>query len=237
MINYIKNNYKTFIPLLVFLVLLLTIFIFYRQYRYDNYRNKETLAVYKEILGDTVEFKVNLFTNKDKALMEIKPINKTITTDSNPIYYKDKLGAIFASEMSIIFPLEGNKEYRINKNSIYEKVGNLHYLTNQGIKKDYLYFFLYDGDDLYFFTTPVTIKINDKDYKTVGEMSYIKLVDNTLIYYDKESNTSEVVELNNEDIIVYNDIFSLNIRTDRIGNNKLLTKKLSALTNINKKAN
>ena len=75
--------------------------------------------------------------------------------------------------------------------------------------------FLYDGKDLYFFIDTVTLKVGDKEI-TLSPMSYIDCSYlNLLSYYDKESDTYELVETKymtidvSSDEIIYKDDFTM----------------------------
>ena len=61
---------------------------------------------------------------------------------------------------------------------------------------EYKFFFLYDGDDLFFFPDSVTLMIDNKEYIELGPMSYVSVVGGlTLIYYDTNTDKGEAIEL------------------------------------------
>ena len=63
-----------------------------------------------------------------------------------------------------------------------------------------------------FFPEEVTLNINNKEYKKLGAMSYVTVVGGlTLIYYDTDTDSSEVIELDNDIVTVTNDIINVNI--------------------------
>ena len=237
-INYVKDKYKIFVPIIVFLVLIIISFYYYSEYKYELKLDKKRVEVYKEVLGGKVSFNLDIYSNKKSNIKKLEA-DKEITFDSNPIYYAGSDSVIFSQNMSVIFPYENNTEYSTSKYVVYEKVGNLHYLINDGVKKDYLYFFMYDGDDLYFFIDDVTLYIDNSVYKTLSGMSYVQLVGDTLIVYNKEEDTSFVKEISSTSpVVVKNDFLDIDLRINKIGSNRLLNKNLDSLTKLaNKKEN
>jgi hypothetical protein len=66
--------------------------------------------------------------------------------------------------------------------------------------------------DVFFFPDKTTLKINDKEYKELGPMSYVNVVGGlTLIYYDTATETSEVIELNDDVVTVVNSNINVNV--------------------------
>ena len=50
-IDFVKEKYKVFIPILFILVILIVGFFFYNEYKYEYTSGKKTYKAYKEILG------------------------------------------------------------------------------------------------------------------------------------------------------------------------------------------
>lgn len=74
-------------------------------------------------------------------------------------------------------------------------------------------------------------------YKKLSPMSYVSLVGGvTLIYYDKGSDTSEVIEVDNKKVEVFNDNLDLNISEKYFNSfsNKVLLFKTDFLNDITK---
>ena len=46
-VKFFREKYKLLIPIMVVLVLLITIFFLYKEYKYDNTRNKVDVKVYQ----------------------------------------------------------------------------------------------------------------------------------------------------------------------------------------------
>lgn len=210
--NRLKKEYKLIIPIVAIIVLLIAVFYFYREYKYNNYRHKEERQVYQYFAGIRTDYDLILSLNLKNVIVDIKPKDKTIYYDSTPVYYKDTMEVLFPEEMNVVFPLKEAAQYRLYKYSIYEYDDEINYLTNGNEKKDYLRFFLYDGANLFFFPYDSVLQIEGREDIKLSRMSYVKMVTDTLIYYDKDADKSEVIELNGENVIVSNDDYSINIR-------------------------
>ena len=194
-INFCQENYKILIPVMVGIVLLVTVFFLYREYKYDNTRNKKEFSVYQYFGGMKSEYTAIVTYNLKEAIVDLKAKDKKIEYDSIPVYYKDNENVLFPNEMTIVFPLRDGSQYRLYKYATYYKEDNLHYIKNNIDTGEYNYFFLYDGKDVFFFPEETTLKINNKEYKKLGERSYVTVVGGaTLIYYDTATDTSEVIE-------------------------------------------
>lgn len=211
-INFCKENYKILIPVMVGIVLLVTVFFLYREYKYDNTRNKKEVSVYQYFGGMKTEYTAIVTYNLRDSIVDLKAKDKKIEYDSIPVYYQEEEKVLFPSEMTIVFPLRDVSQYRLYKYATYYKEDNLQYIKNNIDVGNYSYFFLYDGKDVFFFPDEVTLKINDKEYKKLGAMSYVTVVGGlTLIYYDTDNETSEVIELDGDTVMVVNDTLEVNV--------------------------
>ena len=77
---------------------------------------------------------------------------------------------------------------------------------------NYDFFFLYDGSDVFFFPDEVTLNIDNKEYKKLGAMSYVRVVGGlTLIYFDTESDSGEVIELDGKNVSVSSQHINVNV--------------------------
>lgn len=211
-INFLKERYKIFIPVMVVFVLLITVYFLYREYKYDNYRNKEEVKVYQYFGGIRNEYTAIVTSNLKGAIVDISPKDKKIKYSSVPIYYKDKNIVVFPSEMSIIFPIKNASQYRLYKYSIYEKIDNTHLITNGIDRGEFSYFFLFDGKGLYFFPDGVTLNIDGKEYIQLSSMSYLSYVGGyTIKYYDKASDKSELLEIEGKKITISSEKININV--------------------------
>lgn len=207
-----KKNYKVLIPVMVVFVLLVALYFLYREYRYDNYRNKQEVKVYQYFGGIRTDYTAIVTYNLKDVIVSVDAKDKKIDYDSTPIYYLNDDKVIFPNEMSAVFPLKEGSQYKIYKYSTCEYKDDLHLIKNNVNEQDYNYFFLFDGKGLFFFPSEVTIRLDGKDYKKLTSMSYIKTIGGyTMEIYDKGTDTSEVIELDNRKVTVFNDSMDVNI--------------------------
>lgn len=211
-VNFCKEKYKILIPIMVVLVLFVTIFFLYREYKYDNTRNKEEVSVYQYFSGVRVDYTAIITYNLKNSIVDIKAKDKNIESNTVPIYYADKSKVIFPVEMSIVFPLRDGSQYKLYKYATYYNEDNVHFIKNNIDEGNYNDFFLYNGEDTCFFPEETTLKINNKEYKKLGAMSYVRVVGGyTLIYYDTTTDTSEAIELSGDVVTVTGDNINVNV--------------------------
>lgn len=195
-IKFFKRRYKILIPVMVALVLLVSLFFLYRRYEYDNTRNKKEIPVYQYFAGIRNEYTAIVTYNLKDSIVDVEPKDLKVELDSEPIYYMDKSKVIFPSEMNIAFPLLNGSQYKLHKYATYYKDNDVHFIKNNTTLGEYKFFFLYDGDDLFFFPDSVTLMIDNKEYIELGPMSYVSVVGGlTLIYYDTNTDKGEAIEL------------------------------------------
>lgn len=211
-VNFCKEKYRILIPVMVAIVLFVTLFFLYREYQYDNTRTKEEVSVYQYFSGVKVDYKAVITYNLKDAIVGIEAKNKKIESNSIPIYYDDISNVIFPVPMSIVFPLRNGSQFKLYKYATYYNEDGVHFIKNNTDLGNYNDFFLYDGKDVFFFPEEVTLKINNKEYKKLGAMSYVSVVGGaTLIYYDALTDTSDVVELDYDVVTVEGDNINVNI--------------------------
>ena len=211
-VKFLKEKYKILIPVMVVIVLLVTMFFLYKEYIYDNKRNKEEVPAFQYFNSVRVDY-TGVFTyNLKKALVDVSAKDAKINFGSIPIYYKDLSKVIFPREMSIVFPQSSGSQYKLSKYAIFYKLEEVNFIKSETNEENYSGFFLYNGDGLYFFPDETLLKINGKEYKKLGAMSYVNLVGTSLIYYDPSDDKAEIIELNNEKVTVTNDYLDLSIR-------------------------
>lgn len=214
-INLFSEKYKILIPIMVVLVLLITTFFLYREYKFDNQRNKEEEKVFQYFSSVRVDYTGIITYNLKKSIVDFTAKNVDIEQNVVPIYYADMSKVIFPVEMSIVFPHRDGSQYKLYKYATYYKQDGVDFIKNNVDLGTYKDFFLYNGKDTFFFPSETVLKLGDKEYKTLGEMSYVRVVGGfTLIYYDTTTETSEAIELDGRDVFVTNDYINLNV-TDK----------------------
>ena len=212
-IDFCKKKYKTLIPLMVVLVLLLTVFFLYKEYKYDNYRDKKEVAVYQYFGGVKVEYKALITRNLKKAIVDVTAIDKSIEYDATPIYYQKEDVILFPKEMNIVFPLRDGSQYRLYKYASYTSDDNTNYITNGSDTGKYDYFFLYDGKGLFFIPEEMSLEIAGKEYIKLSKNSFVSIDGGyTLIYYDKETDVSEVIDVENKRVKLTSDDVEIDVK-------------------------
>lgn len=211
-VEFFKKKYKILIPIMVITVLLITIFFLYREYKYDNTRNKEEVLVYQYFSGVRVEYTSIITYNLKNIIVDITPKNRKIDSNTVPIYYMDKSKIIFPVEMSIIFPLRNGSQYKLYKYATYYNQDGVHFIKNNMDLGNYSNFFLYNGKDVFVFPEETVLKINGKEYSKLGPMSYVRVVGGyTLIYYDTTNDKSEAIELDSDIVTVEGSNINVNV--------------------------
>ena len=225
-ITFLKKRYKILIPIMVIFVLLISMYFLYKEYRYDYYRNKETVSVYQYFGTNIYEYDAIVTYNLKKVLVGVEGTKNPINYDSTPIYYKEKDKVIFPKEMTIAFPLRAGSQYKLYNFSELEQINEENYITTDGKKDKYDNFFLFDGKGVYFFPEPVTLKIDGEEHTNLGHMTYVKIVGgNTLTYYDKENDKTEFLEIVGKKVSVSSENINVNLSEQSfisVGNNILL---------------
>ena len=211
-IDFCKQRYKVLIPVMVVFVLLITVYFLYREYKYDNYRNKQDTLVYQCFGGSKIDYTAIITYNLNDVIVDIKAKDKVIEYDSTPIYYQDSDKVVFPEEMSVVFPLKEGSQYKIFKNSVYDRDSDRHYIKSGVNRSEVSYFFLYDGKGLFYFPDEVTLEINGREYTKLSGMSYVKIIgDNSMEYYDKDSDKTELIEIEGKKISVSSDYINANL--------------------------
>ena len=211
-VKFFKEKYKILIPIMVSIVLIITIFFLYKGYQYDNTRNKKEVSVYQYFGGVRVDYTSVITYNLRNAIVDLEVKDKVIESNTIPIYYGDKSNVIFPVEMSIVFPLRDGSQFKLYKYATYYNEDNVHFIKNNIDLGTYNDFFLYNGKDTFFFPEETTLKINNKDYKELGPMSYVSIDGGyTLIYYDTETDSSRAIELDGDTVTVVGDNINVNV--------------------------
>ena len=83
-INFCKKRYKVLIPVMVVLVLLVTMLFLYREYKYDNTRNKKEVSVFQYYGGVKTEYTAIITYNLKDSIVNLEAKNKKIENDSIP---------------------------------------------------------------------------------------------------------------------------------------------------------
>lgn len=234
-IKFCKDRYKLLIPLMVIIVLIVALFFFYKEYKFDNYRNKSDISVFQYFGGIKREYIATVTRNLKGSIINIEPNGIKIMYDATPIYYKDEGKVIFPEMMSIVFPLKEGNQNKLYKYSTYYMDDGRRYINNNISDIECDNFFLYDGKNIFFFPYEVTLNI-DKEKIILGDNSTVTIVGNTLVYYNYKEDNSEVIELNDKSATITSENINVNLRERYViafGREILLFKpdNLNQLTN------
>ena len=211
-VNFFKEKYKILIPVMVGIVLLVTIFFLYREYQYDNTRNKKEVPVFQYFSGIKTGYTAIVTYNLRGSIVDLESKGVRIEYDSVPVYYENLEKVIFPEEMNIAFPVKGGNQYKLYKYATYYNEDDVHFIKNNTNLGIYDFFFLYDGEGLFFFPEEVTLEINGKKYLELGPMSYVSIVGGlTLVYYDTATDTGEAIELEGDKVSVSSKYINVNV--------------------------
>lgn len=225
--EFILKHYVIFIPICLIIVLLLTYAIFTIKKIYDNYSEEYKEAGYTYFAGIKVADDFTFKVNRDKEIIGVSS-NKNVDLDS--VIYSDKSNkVVFMKDMNMLFIYENYKQVRTPKYTTleYDSNNSSYNLKTKDYENKVNDFVLYDGEDLYFFAKPSTLSINEEKIE-LGAMSYVIVNNNnSLQYYDKESDKYELRDITNEKITVSNNNYNINLNEDkaiRLGSFVLLNK-------------
>ena len=84
--KFFHEKYKILIPIMVVFVLLITLYFLYREYKYDNYRDKRETEVYQYFGGIRTDYTAIITYNLKESIVDINPKDKKIEYDGTPIY-------------------------------------------------------------------------------------------------------------------------------------------------------
>lgn len=213
--EFILKHYVIFIPICLIIVLLLTYAIFTIKKIYDNYSMEYKEEGYTYFAGIKVNDDFTIKTNRDNEIIDVSTDKEV---DLNKLIYSNKSNkVIFMKDMNIIFIYDNYKQLRISKYSTLEYDSNnySYKLKAKAYENEVDDFILYDGEDLYFFAMPSTLKIDNEEIE-LSAMSYVIVNNNnSLQYYDKESDKFVIRDITNEKISVSNNIYNINLNEDK----------------------
>ena len=237
-IDFVKENYKLMIPIILMVLIFVVFFIYYSIYSRDVYK-ENTDKFYQYFYGSRYEYAAVVTTNRKGEVVEFKPKDIKIEFDSTPIYYKDSDKVIFPSDMSIVMPTLSCAEYLSKGYSLVTfKDGVYSLITNKYNNKLNHYFF-YDSKDLYFFIENVKLSFNDSEVN-LSPFSYVVYNNrnNSLVYYDKVNDKYEEFSGVNGDVVVSSEYYNIHLEGDYIdyhGSDVLLTSGIENLNTIDMK--
>lgn len=215
--EFIKDKYSVLIPIFLGVVILIALFLYGREYKNNRYAYESETEVYQYFSTNKIEYTAKISRNRSNVILDIESDEFNVSLDSTPMYIKDSDKVIFPKEMSVFFPIK-DRQYLVNSLTELYKENDLYYLNQKGINKTFDYMFLYDGKDLYFFIDSVKVLIGDREIN-LSPMSYVDCSYlNFISIYDRESDTYEIIELDNtiRSILVSNDYMTIDVANDKV---------------------
>ena len=238
--KYIQDNYKLMIPIVFMLVLFIAFLIYYKVSVGSNYHIDTDVDVFQYFSDRKYEYKAVLSKNRKDVVVDFQPKDIKIHLDSTPIYLnnKKKDTVIFYQDMSVVMPTMSCAEYVAKKYSYITFKDNMYTMTANRYHGRLNHYFLYDGEDLYFFIEKVTLNVNNETINLSPYSYVIVKYNNYLSYYDKESDTYKTLKIDNHNVVVSNEYYKILVDRDIIdyqGTNVILTSKIDELNTIDKK--
>lgn len=205
-INFIKKNY---ILCTIFLAIVLVIIgsIIVINIVVDNNKivtKTKDYHFYEYFENKKTSFKGTLKYENDQVV-SIKAEDFNIYEDSF-IYYEDKMRVILPKDMSIVFYFRNNLSYKLPKYSEVASEDSTNIIYTGG--KKYLNddFFLYDGEDLYFFISDTNLNINGMVYP-LSKYSYVYARGDELLYYNHDA----------DEAVLLKDVQSASVKVKNVG--------------------
>lgn len=231
-INYFKKNYLAVTVILAILLTVLgSVIIINLIKRYQNrieYSNT-TGSFYQYFDTTKSDFEAKLSYENDQIVnIEGKEYN---IYENSLIYLQDNTSVIIPKVSSIVFYLQDNATYQLPKYSEVILDSGTDIVKSLGIKGIAANFFIYDGEDTYFFPLNVVLNINNRKIE-LSPYSYVIATSENIIYYDYESDKLEKYEGNiNKATISFNEI-TIDIEKNAIVKNgrvAMLNKNIKVL--------
>ncbi len=236
-ISKLLNNklFKVIIGLILTIFLALIIFMVIRinnkEYKYEIQDEK----VYTYIGERKYEYNSKITVDATGSVSKIKSKRASLEISSYPIYYTTKKQVVFASKMALINPLNDISQNSTQKIFTINRTINNVYMNSNGKEIDVGEYFLFNGNDMYFFLDSVDISFNN--YKeTLPPFSYvIHDMANELYIYNYDRDEINKFKEITSDVIISTSNYSINLADDSVkcgDNEALLIKNIEFLDSL-----
>lgn len=187
---------------------------------------------YQYFAGRKVEYQANIEKNNSGEITKISAIDMDIQFDTIPLYYKDIQDEVILPEnMELVEMSENGQTYIINKFSNIYMNQDVAYIEYRGTVKELPESFIYDGSDMYFFTSDATLEIDGTTYE-ITPLSYVLAYNkNGVEIYNKEKDEYNIIETTDEAIVTIDD-YKINLSIDTLeynGNEQILLHKMDKI--------
>lgn len=236
--EFVKNNYKLIIPIILMVVLFIAVFIFYHIYVNSDYKVDSEEKLYSYFSSKKYEYNAVVSKNRKDVIVDFKPKDIAINIDSTPIYYQEKDIVILPKDMSVVMPTLSCAEYLAKGYSYITYTDGIYKLTTDKYDKQLNHYFLYDGLDLYFFIESVTLTVGNEKIELAPFSYVIARYNKYISYYDKKSDTFRTIETTDDTVLVENDYYEIYVMRDTLdyqGTDVILTTGIEHLNTIDKK--
>lgn len=231
MLDKLKNK-KIGAPVFVIIVLVLILICsFVLFFEINDFRNikSEKHSFYYYFANTRVDFNANITLDIHDKIMSLD--SNRITVNSTPIYFKDHNDrVILPANMEIVYPYKSIPMYKAGKFSkLYTKNNYMYINSEAGIGRLYDCF-LYDGEDLYVFTEPTTIMVDEKRFD-LPPMSYVSVSFNSINIYNMKKDEYTSMEFVDK-AEAYTEEYVINLSSDSfVYNNRyyMLIKNIDKL--------
>lgn len=172
--------------------------------------------LYTYSLNHRLDFYTEVTLDNKNNVTKMIYNGEEITLYTEPIYYVDKEVAIFPNRMTVVFPLNLRKQYKLNRYTRVNGESVQVILQNENLEYGLNNSFVYDGDDVYFFVEDGVIKFGDKSVE-VSKFSFVRCeYRGSLSIYNYETDTMTYEEKVTDNVIATFDTYSVNLSVDSI---------------------
>lgn len=197
------------------------------QYEIKN----ENLYTYS--LNHRLDFYTQVTLDHEDNVTKMLYNGEEITLFTEPIYYVGKKVAIFPRKMTVVFPINGRIQRKINRYTRVNAEGLQVVAMNTKLKYALTDSFIFDGGDVYFFNEDGVIAYGDKKIE-VSKFSFIRCeYRGSLSIYDYKKDEMIFDEEVKENVIAEFKNYSINMSNDSIivyGEPSLIDKNIDSQT-------
>ena len=179
-----------------------------------------------------LEYDSKITLNRNNDITKILTDEKEMDLDSEPIYYYDSKKIILPSNMLIAFPLNGVLQKKVSYYTIISNNAGQIHAKNHNLDKVVDDAVLFDGDDLYVFTSEVEIAFGSEKVK-ISPLSFVLCnYKGDLYIYNYENDSMKTYENVKDIVYARNNKYEINLSVDSVtfnDKNVLLTKNFESL--------